>query len=530
MEEEEANKYIAFVDSGNESYDVLLKFDDKNEIILHKCDCPNEYFFCEHKAAVLIAIIEQKGTKRIKLKKKSIVDEMVLNQSQEEVNNWVINLLKENKSLLLAFQLHFSPVHELPDPKKFVEQLENVVKSELGRKRSPEKSELKQLISHWDKFSTPLFEKIATHFDDKKIQELTICFLDTLLKYLFEFKSGNNQIERYIQSIEKPLSEAILLEARKGETSPVLNDIINYILLHPNINIKTIFQNALLITLNKITDQDLKNYIIDAYFKFIKENKLEFDYSLSCTALNMLINSERENQYMSLLPTHKWQPGYNLTLIKLLIKFKKYQLAESHCKEQIKANSNKEYNIPYLQLLRTIYLNNEPNNSSKLIQVLTELMPESFNFEDYLYIVSHCDAAFNKRDFRNKIYSRAARLAFDKQHPAYIFRFRLLIHEKESKKLFEKINTNFDLQILLPYWNQIYLLDNLQWLSHIFNCSNYSKLDKDEENLYIQQIESCYTSDEIYDVLNHTRKSYYLTPYRNAIFSYFDKLYPQKKK
>src|SRR5271156_4676146 len=68
-DETEKGHFVAYVDDGNESFDVSLTIKAGNEITHHTCEC-NSGVFCRHKAALIAHIANGKKVKEIVTVKK----------------------------------------------------------------------------------------------------------------------------------------------------------------------------------------------------------------------------------------------------------------------------------------------------------------------------------------------------------------------------------------------------------------------------------------------------------------------------
>ncbi|MEJ7682788.1 MAG: hypothetical protein WKG06_33995 [Segetibacter sp.] len=71
-DETEKGHYVAYVDEGNDTFDVSLILSPDQKIVSHVCDCKNSSSFCRHKTALLIHIEKgSKITQSVKAKKKA---------------------------------------------------------------------------------------------------------------------------------------------------------------------------------------------------------------------------------------------------------------------------------------------------------------------------------------------------------------------------------------------------------------------------------------------------------------------------
>jgi uncharacterized Zn finger protein len=116
LEQESKGHYVAFVDDGEQSYDVQVSI-QASKITAFTCDCANGETLCLHKVAVLLAMQENKGTAKTtsttgttkgKKKKLTETEEVMLRIDKEAITGWLSEVFKKNKPLEQLFLLTFS--------------------------------------------------------------------------------------------------------------------------------------------------------------------------------------------------------------------------------------------------------------------------------------------------------------------------------------------------------------------------------------------------------------------------------------
>ena len=60
VDQEEPNKFLAYVDDGAESHDVMIAINAKKEVVDSSCDCDNKNGFCVHKLALMRYMVTKK--------------------------------------------------------------------------------------------------------------------------------------------------------------------------------------------------------------------------------------------------------------------------------------------------------------------------------------------------------------------------------------------------------------------------------------------------------------------------------------
>ena len=112
LDEEKSGRFVAYVDDGEHSFDVMLQLNTEREISAHSCDCSSEYFFCEHKATVFLHLLENGPALAVPKKKrisKKELETLALFEGVdfEALKQWLIATMEKDKTLRVQFELQF---------------------------------------------------------------------------------------------------------------------------------------------------------------------------------------------------------------------------------------------------------------------------------------------------------------------------------------------------------------------------------------------------------------------------------------
>lgn len=107
----EKNTYVAYVDEGEDSYDVQIEFDAKKNIKATQCDCDTGGV-CIHIVALALFISENKTEKTVVKKainkKLSETDQILETIDNDTLKIWVSEILNSNKEIAFLFKNKFS--------------------------------------------------------------------------------------------------------------------------------------------------------------------------------------------------------------------------------------------------------------------------------------------------------------------------------------------------------------------------------------------------------------------------------------
>lgn len=97
-------------------------------------------------------------------------------------------------------------------------------------------------------------------------------------------------------------------------------------------------------------------------------------------------------------------------------------------------------------------------DNNKLLVVLKELIPQTFDFEDFISVYEQVEGD-EKKKWRTKILTRAGHMAsYNKD--AMLFSFRLMDYEQNYKKMIDYIGSHTPYSIVIQYADKMVLVNS----------------------------------------------------------------------
>ncbi|WP_158963077.1 SWIM zinc finger family protein [Myroides fluvii] len=270
LDEEDAGHFVAFVDEGEETYDVQIHLDDQ-QIKQLTCDCGTTSGLCIHQGAVLLQIT-QKGlkvaptqlVKKSRAKAKQTVSTvLVQEQSKEVLAQWLVEVFKKNKTLEQQFIVTFSQ-EKVDYTVEYVEEImQQTFKAVAGRRKTLEGVKIKKILDtlaiafepvndfitvNIDKpIAYELFSKIMLDIQafDRRISHHSKKFTDFYQSYStwFALTLNNTQNQSVWQEQVKQLMHRVFIE--NSNTRTVDTVLLKHIYDHVNLEQQKDFAFAL---------------------------------------------------------------------------------------------------------------------------------------------------------------------------------------------------------------------------------------------------------------------------------------------
>ncbi|MFT4154313.1 MAG: hypothetical protein QM629_10910 [Parafilimonas sp.] len=480
-DETKAGHYVAYVDEGDDSFDVSLTLSKDGTITAHSCDCKNGRQFCSHATALLLSIISgKKSSPAVKGKKKISPAELLLDDAPpDKLKNWVKDLLAVNKDIALAFIHHFSPKKHSYTIKEVEQVTVEAARSVIKKKKNIDLTEVKNVLSLWKQVHAPVTEAYGANTGDEDLFLNFHALMEACLNLIATFKFPGTKPVKYVEEILQQQVENInnlySEEVWEKATGYFINHLINEkrtVRMHYLIHLKNIITIAGEPRRKKLADRLIKQYA-----QYNPEHPVN-GTAYTETLFGIAETFNYSNEYLTVFKPVRFNNAYNEKLINLLIQNKQYRLAEKYAIQQTEGNYREDYNIPYFLLLKKIY--KEQPDEAKLADVLYALFPHTFDFEDYLFITSRMNEE-EKKKWRTKMLAKA-RHNSGYNKAAMEFAFRLSDHEKKHKKMIEYIDSYTPYTIILRYFEPMALVDKNGLLKKIFDRGNsYSRYDEEND-------------------------------------------------
>lgn len=133
------NEYI-FQVQGSEEYEVIVKIDEKREIIYSDCDCPYDFGpICKHQVATYFELYDILNSKsnnndgKKEVAKQPAIKEVLNNLSKEELINIIVDITKKDTTLRNRIIFRYSPGDDTQELEKCKKLMESIVRKYIGR-------------------------------------------------------------------------------------------------------------------------------------------------------------------------------------------------------------------------------------------------------------------------------------------------------------------------------------------------------------------------------------------------------------
>lgn len=514
-DEIEKGCFQAYVDEGNTSFDVSITINSEGEIKGHSCDCSSKAKFCAHKASLLLLMV--KGNKNTGIKKSktkaNIFETLVDEADPEKLKVWVKDMLTRNKDLELAFRHQFSGQQKIYTPADIKQITSDAVKAVVKSRTKLEVGEIKKIVDLWVELHAAFITQYVNHVTDENAFLNFNALVEACEETQTKINTTSNKVGKYL--------ETVLLKVVEPIQNLLDEDAWNY---STGFFINSIYQNAttirvsylfLLINIFDVSNTDRKKRLAGILAKQYAAAKLQLLYNAEIYTdiiFKIVKTSDLFGEFYKIFQPARFRNNYNVELISLLIKHNYLRLAEKYCEEQIRGNYRQEYNLPYLQLLKQIYTIEGDNK--KLSEVLKELFPLTFDFDDYLFISAQIANEEEKKKWRTKMLTKARHMnAYNVS--AQAFAFSLMAHEKKYTKMLDYINSYTPYSIINKYAANMALTAKMDFLKRIVNKDESfgfrsEAMIEDDNNVFPELFDTLlkyYSKTEIKTVLKAAENS-----------------------
>lgn len=214
-DEEQPGRFVAYVDEGEASYDVVLELDADREPLSGSCDCDAKKP-CRHMAALLLFVNEGKkvttkvAPNKAKKKKQKPAEALLETVDNVALREWLGEVLGRNKELELAFTSRFRPANSAISPADVTRISDDAIKSILGRARHVDPSQLKRILKLWKDLHNPIVERYRSAPAEEAAFEPLNAVVEASIK-LADYHRGGVQAVRYAEAMLHDLAPAVAL-------------------------------------------------------------------------------------------------------------------------------------------------------------------------------------------------------------------------------------------------------------------------------------------------------------------------------
>ena len=453
--------FVAYVDQGNDSFDVSIRLSPNGEVLEHGCDCPDGDTFCRHKTALLATIVFGKKTTTVvkKAKKKETPLEAALaDASLADLRLWVAGILKKNKDLEMAFMAHFARNGVEYTPDYVIEAVKNSVKAVFGAKRSAvDAAQVKRLVEVWGDLLRPVLDNyLANPTDPKKFRVFHTLIMECIALQS-RIVTSSNKITKFIEDAMQSALEVVNALPGDEDWNIAVRQYVGCICKESGFLNTTYvsFLTAVHTATGAERAQRLVVFLAKQYEHLLDEKgKPHQEFMMFLFA--MVVGQGFFPKYKFLFQPVRYAYEYNFKLIKLLVDDGEMEIAKTVCFDQLTgeyiSNSNRGYN----EILKRIY--KAESNKVGLVKVCTELFPLTFNYDDYAYVAQSMNTEERKK-WKTKALSVAKNAIHGTGEDAEKFYFRLLDEDGAYKKMAESFASVGSSRQLVLYFQKMYDAD-----------------------------------------------------------------------
>lgn len=515
-EELDKGTWVAFVDEGAESYDVQLSL-SRGNLLQHTCDCGklDAEGFCLHQLAVLLQVSSLSGKTPLatatKRKKKEDPLETMLGQiSQEELQEWVRTLLQQHKNLQMDFMSRFGPKPDDYTAEEIKQMTDAAVKSVVKNKKKIDQTELRQILDLWKKVHAPVLECCISHIANPDKLHMMNALLEAVRYWCGTLLINSVKLDNYLTD----LYNALIAPLHKMAVEDTWQKVIHAYNLQVQIidnALSPLWVHFLCRLVVAETHSNRADFILNelkATYLLFSSKKGQVPGSWF-TKLLMETYSKlnKKEECIEWLHTLTYDDEFNLKLINELIENDKLERAERLSKDCIKQNYQKQYNTPYLVLLKRIY-RKQPAQLLKLYEVILEIFPVGCSIDDYKLIKENYyknNIDLQKKWVTKAIQSLSGSAIYD-YYVADLF-FSICKYEGKLDKMLDKIEDSKVVQMPLLYFDDLYDYSKKVFLKRLATLNiNYSLENNNLElaRLLAKKIKEKYTNVEISTIFNNS--------------------------
>ena len=171
-DEEIPGKFVAYVDLGDESFDVMIELDENGILKSKSCECNSKGLLCVHVAALILYQHKGKVVKKkaIRQKKRLPHDELLATIDHQQLQLWLSQMLATNKELQFHFMHEFGTKETVLTEEIIAGKMSDSIKAVLGKSKKMDASQVKKVLELWK----PQHQKLITAFKEHPDDENTV--------------------------------------------------------------------------------------------------------------------------------------------------------------------------------------------------------------------------------------------------------------------------------------------------------------------------------------------------------------------
>jgi hypothetical protein len=463
-DEESRGHFLAFVDQGEESFDVSVTI-AKDVIDEIKCDCIKGDAYCAHKLALLLFITNNEKVKPLKIVKRKIspLDLVFENIQFTDVKDWLLSTFEKDKPLQLNFLNFFSKKESrIFSEKEITAKLMDARRAVLGSKRIIDGRQLKQLTSLWE----PIFIEVCqVYFDHPEVRAnfnaIKMCM------NLISNQAGNLNSNSFSahDTLEKNIRKKISEVLHEVSDFDIFIKAISY--LFENIQSNNYYYESnflkIIVQTFELLNTQKKLYVLEHFCELIidiNKNKFFGDNHLTKAMFKMVLETNSIEKYLLDIKPVSYENKHNSDLISYLVEYKHFDLANTYCLAIIQNNSQDFYNLHYFNFLKVISAITQDN--SAYLSILDKIVPVTLQIEDYKLCYENKEPGSDRDYWRNQLLAQVrAKVKRESIYRDMKFCVDLVGYEKNYDKLHAYLGDYPYVSMFMPYFDEL-LAQNLE--------------------------------------------------------------------
>ncbi|HSB93140.1 MAG TPA: hypothetical protein VLC28_08490 [Flavitalea sp.] len=448
-DETEKGTFIAYVDEGEETYDVSLTF-KKDILLASSCDC-RKAKICEHKAALLIYISRPttKSKSAVKVKKQDPLLALLNETDATVLKEWFGELMLNNKDIRLAFELQFlqSATLTIAD---IIEKTKNAVKTVVKNKKNVDVNQLKKIIDLWLKIHEPIVREYYEAVFNKDAFERFHSAMNTCAIEQERITTLSNKISVYFSEAVTGALENIHQLQQEDQWQQAVSLIFDG-MKHSTHNLKMAYLD-LLVNVYQVSNEHRQQQLIRQLMGRLGEIQSIHPYykkEVGEFYLRMIKDNGLIEHYHESFHSIDYAYTYNTMLVEALIDLKEYARAEKICINEIKFHTKNSERPAYYRELIRIYT--ALGDDKKLLETMQRVFPYTFDFDDFILVHNTLKTGGERSAWRSTAVKMVQTPAKQLYLQAMDFLVRLALHEKNINQALHFVDNACPYTIILKH-------------------------------------------------------------------------------
>jgi hypothetical protein len=383
---EKKNRYMAYVDDGAESYDVMMILDGQN-IKAHSCDCSEASGLCEHQVAMALFLKKHlkaeaaKAKEKAKPKKekpKTEIETYLANASADALRGWILATLKNDKLLAMSFTQQFAPKSKGISKESIKQVLDSAYKI-LGRKRNFNAAEVKRLVDVLEPAIQPIMDQLAGNSHQKTTMALYYELFDGLFNLFYDYSFSGVRFMRLLERVSAAHLEAIAQEKDDAKQAQAFEILLKNILNSPDRDYYVMLQNYCLLQEGNFNpkQKDFNLKLLTSIYKLgaaVGKPKCS-DVYLTHLLMEGVIEYDLYAKGFDQMPASPNSPRYTARLASYMIQQGDADKALKYLDDSIAAQTNKSTKKQFEDTYRNMKINVliKQNKTEKVIAMAEDI-------------------------------------------------------------------------------------------------------------------------------------------------------------